>query len=242
MANSVSLQNMLNSVLGVFNIEQSQLYPPKIYEAHYNTVTSFLLSKLSETYPDSQGTNDMIDPFVEQSLIAVTDGFIQLPENYRNLLGSPMITAKQDGSGECSDLPITPASFKTSVQKGKCKQNPLVIVPESEWADRTRSTYDFPTYENPIGYYIGKKRIKVCPYDISKVLVTYARKEKQILVKYIPQPDDTYLIDEAGSQNPEWTDAAYAPLFKGICALYAAYSRDEALTNWANVLRQIDLV
>ena len=64
----------------------------------------------------------------------------------------------------------------------------------------------------------------------------------KIILKYIMQPDDTYLIDEPASDNPEWTDASYAPIFKGICALYAAYSRDQALTEWANILRQIDLV
>jgi hypothetical protein len=240
--NSVSIQNMLSSVLGVFNIEQSQNYPPAIYQAHYNTVTSFLLSKLAAMYPDSQDAIDMIDPFVEQQLIPVTSGYIQLPGNYRNMLGNPSIAAKLDGSGECSDLPITVTDFKTTVEKGKCKRNPLIIVPESEWALRTRSTYDFPTVENPIGYYIGKKQIKVCPYDISKVLVTYARNEKEIIVKYIMQPDDTYLIDEDASTKPEWSNNAFAPIFKGICALYSAYSRDPNLKEWSAILNQIGLV
>jgi hypothetical protein len=233
---------MLSSVLAVFNIEQCQSYPPRIYEAHYNTVTSFLLSKLAEIYPDSQDSIDMIDPFVEQQLIPVTNGYIQLPDNYRNMLGSPGIAAKLDGSGECSDLPITATDFKITIEKGRCKRNPLVIVPESEWALRTRSTYDFPTIENPIGYYIGKKQIKVCPYDISKVLVTYARNEKPIIVGYQMQPDDTYLIDPNISVEPEWGSNAFAPIFKGICALYAAYSRDRGLTEWNAILNQIGLV
>lgn len=239
---SVSLQNMLNSVLGVFNVEQSMAYSPKIYEAHYNTVTSLLLSKLAKTYPDSQESIDMIDPFVEQQLLVVKDGYISLPGNYRNMLGSPMIAAKGDNSGECSDLPVTATDFKVGVQKSKCKQNPLTIVPESEWADKTRSTYDFPTYENPIGYFSGKKQIKVCPYDISRVLVTYARKEKQIVVGYIMQPDDTFLIDTSTSIGPEWTDAVYPIIFKALCALYAAYSRDRDLAEWSQVLIQQEII
>ncbi len=236
MASKCSLQNILSDVIAVYNIEQSASLPPSIYSSMFNTTTSLLLDKLVKIYPSEQWAVDCIDPFLSQVLIPVTDGFIQLPTNYRNLLGDPMVSAKPDGSGECSDLPITATEFKTTIQKAKCKLNPLIIVPEAEFALRTRSTYDFPTITDPIGYYIGKKQIKVCPYDISKVLVTYAKNENIYRLGYVMQPDDTYIADEATTIESQWGATAYTPIFKAMCALYAAYSRDADLRDWSRIL------
>lgn len=233
---------MLSDVLAVFAVEQNAAYPPHIYQAHYRTVTSFLLSKLCEIYPSSPEAVDMIDPFVKQQLIAIKNGYIDLPEDYRNILGAPMIASKNDGSGECSDVPVTESDFKNKINQSKCRQTAITIVPQSEFALKTESTYNFPTYDNPIGYNSGKKQIKICPYDLTKVLLTYAKNETPVVYGYIMQPDDTYIFNFDTSVESEWTNAAYAPLFKGICALYAAYTRDGELVQWSEVLKQTGLI
>lgn len=236
----VKLDSMLRSVLSVANEEQNFFYSPVIYEAQFNVATGLLLSKLARLYPTEQWVIDAIEPFVEKTIIPVTEGYIQLPDNYRNLLGSPQITVKKDKSGECSDPLIidTEREFKLANLKGKCEKRPIVIVSESEFAYLTTSTYNYPTYWNPIGYFSGQKQITVCPFDIGKVEVLYARQEKQYVYNYILQPDDTFLFNPDGSVESEWTNAAFTPLFNALVCLYSAYAKDGELQNWSMLLTQ----
>lgn len=239
--NKSSLSNVLQAVLSVANAEQNSTYPPLTYQNHYNIVTSFLLDKLSALYPAHQ---DILLGFMEQKKISVTDGYIQLPDTYRNLLGSPSILVKKDGS-DCSDSNAvvidTESEFKTAIKKSGCKTVPIEIVDKSEWDYRTTSLYAFPTLKNPIGLYIAEKRIKVCPYDLAKVDVLYVKNEDIYTVAYITQPDDTFLIDESNTSEVQWDSNAFEYLFKGIFALYSAYSRDQSLTNYSQILNQAGL-
>lgn len=235
-----SLDNMLKSVLAVANEEQNFFYSPLIYQNQFNIVTSLLLSKLVKIYPSEQWAVDAVDPFVEKIILTVTNGIIKLPDNYRDMLGSPQIGVKNDQSSECSDTLIidTKREFELANLKGKCQKRPIVIVPQSEFAYQTTSTYNYPTYWNPIGYFSGKKEITVCPYDIGKAELVYARQEKTVVYGYITQPDDTFLFDPATSVESEWSNAAFEPLFKALVALYSAYAKDGELQNWSVLLTQ----
>lgn len=236
---------MLQQVLAVFNVDQSQALPPFIYSSMYNAVSSLLLSKLAALYPASPLCVDMLEPFIERKVLPVTAGVIKLPDGYRNLLGSPQINAKSDGSAECtqtSKTTLTETEFKQLSQKSGCRKRPVIIVPESEFAFLTTSTYKQPNYMNPIGYFSGKREITVCPGGVLAVEVMFAKNEKTYRYGYITQPDDTYIFDAATSIESEWTNPAFQPLFKGICACYAAYSRDESLQNWSNILNQTEIL
>ena len=241
MANdNVKLDLMLRSILSVANEDQNFFYSPKIYSDQYNAVTGLLLSELCKVFPSRQDLFDMIFPFMETQVIMVKNGYIELPDNYRNLLGSPSISVRPDGSSLC-DKPIiidTESEFKVANLKGGCKSRPVKMVPISEWDYLTSSTYNFPTYNDPIGCFFSTKRFKVCPYDIGKVEVRYARQEKKVLYNYISQPDDTFLFNPIGSEESEWTNAAFTPLFNGLVTLYSAYAKDNELTNWAVILSQ----
>lgn len=230
---------MLKSVLSFANSEQNQTYPPYIYTDQYNAVTSLLLSALAKKYSDDKEVQDMIMPFMETKKIAVTEGFVELPDDYRNLLGNPSISIKPDGS-DCADAPRmdTASEFKVANLKGGCKTRPVVIVPQTEWDYLTTSEYNYPTIENPIGCFFGAKKLKVCPYDIGKVEVRYARQEKVYRYGYIMQPDDTYILDVATSEESEWTSAAFEPIFKALSSLYAAYTRDTELRDWSLILTE----
>lgn len=236
--NKSSLKNILQAVLSIGNAEQNSAYPPSIFQTQYNIVTSFLIDGLVKVYPDKQ---DILLPFMVVDKIPVTSGYIQLKENYRNRLGVPSINVNPDGK-DCGDgAIITENQFNTDKLKAGCKSVPVEIVSKDEWDYRTTSSYAFPTYENPIGLYIGDRRIKLCPYDLARVEVTYAKKESIYVLGYITQPDDTFLVDEATSVNTEWTDAAAAYLFKGCLALYGAYSRDNSLTEYSQILDKLGL-
>jgi len=237
--NKSSLPNILQSVLSVAMSEQNFAYPPNVFDSHYNIVTSFLLDGLSKIYPAQV---DNLIPFIAVKKIPVTNGYVQLPDEYRNLLGAPSITVNPAGK-DCGDPIVidTASEFKTANLKAGCKTYPIQIVSKEEWDDRTTSGYAFPTYENPIGMYIGEKRIKVCPYDLAVVEVTYTKKEEKYRYGYITQPDDTFIYDAATSVPTQWDTSAAALLFKGCLALYSAYSRDKSISDFSQVLNQAGL-
>lgn len=232
---------MLRSVTAIFNINQDAALPPYIYSSMYNSVTSLLIDKLSAIYPSDPSVLDMLDPFVEKKIIPITNGVIQLPENYRNILGSPQIAAK-NAKTECTGLPATAKEFNEKVKQSGCTKRPIVVVPQAEFAYQTTSSYGAPDTWNPLGYKSGKKQITVCPANLTSAEVLYVREEKLVNYGYIMQPDDTYIFDEATSVQSEWSSAAFTALFKGITACYAAYSRDPNLQNWSQILNQANII
>lgn len=230
--------SLLKSLTAVGNFEQNSFYPPSVFEAHINTITSLLISELVKVYPKSPTAIDMLDPYVQVEMIAATNGYIQLPEIYRDILGTPMIFLNPKGNGECnSPGPLTPQNFKAGILKSGCQLTEVTIVPQAEFAALTRSTYNFPTYERPIGYFSGKKQIRICPYDLTKVSVMYTKQEKSYKFGYIINPDDTYFIDPATTIDTEWTNASFSPIFNALVALYGAWSRDQEMTQWSQVLK-----
>lgn len=241
-----TLDNMYKTVLSIANIESEQFYSPLIYETHFNAVTSFLISELAKTYPYSQPNMDMLLPFMAFKKIPVQNGFFNLPDDYRNMLGNPYISIKPDGS-DCTGIQIrTESEFKASSLKAGCKTRPVVMKERGEWDYLVTSTYKFPTYDNPIGQYVGAlsgndkdvTKIQVCPYDISTVYLLYVKKEKSYVYGYIQQPDDTFLFDPTTTIESEWNSNAFTPLLNGLMALYSAYDKNPELTNFSLLLSQ----
>ena len=234
---------MLQSVLSIANKEQNMAIPPEIYSSQYNTVTSLLINKLVELFPDDDTVVDMLMPFMEKVTLPVQNGYITLPDNYRNILGSPSTMAVSVDGKECNCTPPEDnRTFEDKKLESACKSNPIIIVPNSEWDYRTRSTYDFPTLDNPIGCFFGNKQLKVCPYNILRVELRYVRQEKVYKYGYIIQPDDTYVFDPATSIESEWTSAAYTPIYNAMIALYSAYTRDNDLSNWSQFILEKKLI
>lgn len=234
----------MRAVLSVARQNQTNFYSPKIYSDQRNIVESLLLSALVKSYPLNQSIVDQISPFVEVTTVSNTDGYIQLPPNYRNLLGSPVVFATPDSTGECgADIePLTPENFKLQILKSGCRLNSLTIVPQSEFALRTTSTYDLPTWEEPIGYFLGGNKIKVCPFDITRVGVMYARKEREVVYGYTMNPDDTFVFDESTSVETQFDSSAYEPIFNAMCSLYFAYARDPQMQNWSHILTERGII
>ena len=235
-----SLQSLLNSLLGVALQEQNMQIPPFIFSQWINTITSLLISALVKAYPSNPQVVDMLDPFILFEVLPCQNGFITLPAKYRNILGSPYIMINGNKEGDCAPSIDNLAQFQAAIKKGSCDATPVEIVPQSEFANRTSSSYKFPDHEFPIGYFAGKRQIKICPYDLSRVFLLYTKEELLVNMTYISQPDDTYLIDPTNPdfQDSEWTSAAYEPIYKALVSLYSAYSRDPELSNWSAFLIQ----
>lgn len=245
MASKSSLNNVLQSILAVANEEQSAIYPPSIFSTQYNTVTALLLSKLVKEYPGGPMSMDILTPFIKFSMRPVQNGTFTMPDDYRNILGAPYIFVNQNEDGQCGKIPqiTTLQQFKVAQLKGGCKCLPITIVSESEFSIRTNSTYKYPTYKNPIGYFSGlnddgQKIVKICPYDLTKVALLYAKQENMYQYGYIMQPDDTYIFDSSTTVESEWTNAAFDVIFKAMMALFSAYVRDKELSDWSRILTQ----
>lgn len=248
--NKCLLKNMLQYVLAVGNSEQTQFYPPNIYSNHYNTISGILRSTLVKRYPTNQSVIDMLMPFTKIKNCKITNGILSLPEDYNDLLGSPMINIKQDKSGLCgndSDIPVTVSNFKISSLKSGCLRRPITIVPQSEFAYQTTSTYRHPTYNDPIGMFIGKDSaglslIQVCPFDIFSADVLYVVPENIYQLGYIMQPDATYIADDKTTIESEWQNNSFEPIFKGLCHLYAAYTRDPEIKDWSVIFSERNIL
>ena len=241
--NKCSLKNMLNALLGPTNSEQNQNLPPIIYESFFNSTTSYLIDSLVDNYPTRQSLIDILNPFVESAKLQPKNGYIEFPENYRNFLNGN-ISVKKDFSSECNndESDLNEKIFKEEIKKSGCLSRPLKIVDITEWSDLTTSSYKYPTYEYPIAAFFGKRRIKICPYDISTVELTYVRKERLYSMAYIIQPDDSYIIDEKNSIDSEWESNAFTYLFTGLQTLYGVYTRDKEFREWGIELKKIGLL
>lgn len=239
MPNKSSLPNMLNAVLSTAQTEANQCYPPGIFSDQYNVVTSLLISALVKTYPIGL---DMLKGYVKTIPLPVTNGYVVLPEDYRNMLRAA-ISAKggTEGSMECKDddpvIIDTPQEVKLSTLKAGCKSRPLEQLSDEEWDYRTTSSYKAPSYWNPVFCFFEGNKFKVCPFDIGKVELTYVIQEQVYQLGYIMQPDDTYIVDPLTTIDSLWTSAAFDKIYTAMSALYASYTRDPSLTDWARILK-----
>jgi hypothetical protein len=231
---------MLTAILSVANADQNAAYSPSIYQSQYQTTISLLISALVKEYPSNPQVLDMLDPFIGFSITGVKNGYFNLPEDYRNILGAPYVFINANKNGECKEMPVitTQSQFKTAMLTASCKATPIEIVPESEFSVRTSSTYKYPTHEFPIGYFSGKKQIKMCPYDLSQVALLYVQNELILNAVYQMQPDDTYILlpNDPNYKDSQFGSNAFQPIFNAMMSLYSAYSRDTELRDWSRIL------
>lgn len=238
------MSNLIASVLSVANQETNQNYPPFIADLHINLVTSFLISSLVKSYPGSPYSLDLLDPFINFSMISVQKGVFVMPQNYRNILGTPYIFVNKNQDGQCGQIPqiTTTQEFQTAQLKGGCQATSLTIVSESEFSVRTSSSYKYPTHKNPIGYFTGQKTVKICPFDLTVVALLYVRNENTYQTVYTSQPDDTYLVNDTASTQPEWNNNAFDIVLKGLISLYGVYASDKNVQDYSQVLNQAGLL
>lgn len=237
--NKCSLDNMLNSVLSIGNTEKNQTYPPNIYESQYNAVTSILISAIADKWPSSHIYIDVIEPFLKNQILPIKNGFVEMPDDKRNFLDAAIFFKKENNkTTDCGCWDTSETGFADAIRRNGCSSKPIEIVNQSEWDDRTTSSYNYPTHENPIGCFFGDNKLKICPFDVERVQVRYIRNENIYRYGYIMQPDDTYIYNKDTSVESEWTSAAFKYIFSGLTSLYAAYTRNTELRDWSTVINK----
>lgn len=216
------------------------MYPPSVYSAQFNSVTSLLISYLVRQYPGDNTVLNALRPFVKVCNLPIQNGFITLPADFRNILGTPSVNIRKGFDGECKkEIPITtPQEFAVANQKGACQVRPVIILPKAEFDYRTTYSYNYPTYKDHIGYFYADNQIKVCPFDLTKVQVMYVRQEGIYQYGYIMQPDDTFIFDPTTTIESEWGSSSFSYIYKAMMILYSAYTRDSELKNWSELLIQ----
>ena len=236
---------MLQAILAAGNGEQNATYPPRIFDAQFNAVTSWLIDTIVELYPKDQQFVDILRPFLRREKISVANGSVKLPTEIRNFLGAA-VSVRKDFTAECSDE-VTELQMKISDRKMGCLSRPVMIVDQSEFDLLTTHKYKFPTYENPIGCFLGSigndnaNYLKICPFDITGVEIRYVRNENKYRYGYIEQPDDTYIFNTATTVESEWQNNAFKYLYRGLSVLYGMYTRDNNFRNFAQELKQLGL-
>jgi len=244
--NKCSLDNMLQAILAAGNGEQNATYPPKIFDAQFNAVTSWLIDTIVELYPKDQSFVDILRPFLKRERLPVRNGEIILPKDMRNFLGAA-VSVRKDFKAECSDEPVTETQMKITDRKSGCLSRPIKIVDQSEFDYLTTHEYKAPTYENPVGCFMGSlgdddsNVLKICPFDITGAEIRYIRNEKKYRYGYITQPDDTYIFDETTTVESEWQNNSFKYLYRGLNVLYGIYTRDNNYRSFAQELKQIGL-
>lgn len=247
---AANLDNVLQMVLSQGNKEQNAMYPPRIYELHFNIVTNFILDEIARVFAETQQVIDIGRPFLKSKEVAVTGGVAKFPEDYRNLLGVGMNVTidfeqdcgcKDDSVFENDPLARRPELIAKDQKKSKCVSHDVTMVDIDEFGYKTTHPYKRPTYKKPIGCIFTTSEIKVCPFDVSYVEIRYLRKPKTYRYGYKMLPDDTYVFDSTTSEESEWDDTALQHLIKGVNALYAIYTRDGEFQNWNEAIKKVGL-
>jgi hypothetical protein len=254
-----SLDSIYRKVLGAGNQDANQMYPPKIFDEHFNTVTSFIVDRCVELYPERQTIEDIIRPFIKTKIIQVVGGVIKLPTDYRNYLNlAAYVKTNLKGACGCQedaqddavfdDDPLAPNERQLAERKlaADCMARDVAKKDVDEFNSLCVHPYKFPTYKEPIccvedgGELEGG--IKICPFDITSVKLKYVSVPKEYRYGYTRNPDESFVFDINASIESEWGDNAVQYLFRGISTLFSVYTKNNEMRDWTNELKQIGLL
>lgn len=241
--NKSTLYNSLTALLAIVNTEQDLSLPPSVYSSMYNTASSWLLTKGAEVFPSSNRIIDILQPFLVREVKPVTNGYVELPTNYRNFLDAGISVVQKDNC-ECGDYKNDAdleKEFNESILKSGCKRRPIWIVDQSEFDLRTTDPYDYPTIQNPIGCFFETNKLKVCPYDISVVDIRCLKNEPLGVLGYTMEPDDTWIYNPSTTIEVGWNGNAASYILRGLLACYGAYAENKNISEFATILHSISL-
>jgi hypothetical protein len=247
----VSMDSILRKVLSQGGKEQSAMYPPRIFQEHFNITTNWIIDEVVKLYPDSHAVAEIVRPFLVSKELPVVNGKVAFADDYRNMLGISM-NVTEDLSKDCGckgdkkiydndPLKPTESQATATLEKAKCISHDLRIVDIDEFGNLSTHLYKKPTYKNPISVVKKGTEIKVCPYDISHVEVVYIREPKEYVYGYKELPDHTYEFDKNTTEESEWNNTAMQYLIKGVTSLYSIYTRDGDMQNWNEVIKKVGL-
>lgn len=244
----LTLQDALRDVLEIANKDQNQHYPIRVFNQHFNLITSALLDELVKLYPTNNSIVSVMEPFIETLEIKVVNGSIELPKNFRNFLSMGVYVRDEEKSEPGKESPITPCcnnglkvceiemendptaptveDVKLKALARTCRSNPVLLKTLNDWDIATGHSYKKPTIENPICCQFGKRSISIAPYNVEQVVLRYVRSPKKYAFGYESLPDGTYQFTNTGTVESEWDETARQYLHKGMSTLYSIFARD----------------
>lgn len=249
-----SLDSIYKKILSVGNQDANQMYPPWVFDEHFNIVSAFILDRCVELYPERQSVEDIIRPFIKTDTLPVKNGEIKFPDNYRNYLNmSAYVTPEFKGGCGCEEdtnevtfendpLKPTKRSLEEIILKSNCRARDVAKKDLDEFNKLTVHPYKKPTYKLPICCVEESTAIRICPFDIVSVRLKYVIKPKQYRFGYVENADGTFTYNETASTESEWDDNGLQFLFKGIQSLFSVYTKDREMQDWVGALKQIGLI
>lgn len=261
----LTIQDCLNQTVSLMGTkEQNLMFSPSVATTGLNLVTNYLIDSYVSIYPNSQSISDKLRPFIKRKIVAVNNGLVTLPSDYRNILSVGIaVNDKVTSPCECSEEEIRQADCvdclpngelietcdensilydanEAGIRKEKCKYIQCEQLDVDQFFQRTTSKLRPPTLEKPIYTMIGSQ-LKVCPIDINYVEIIYVREPKVYNIAYKMMPDDTWQIDTASPLYVplEWEVSASPDFFRAFTTLYSIHTRDGSLVQWNNELKKI---
>jgi hypothetical protein len=249
-------QSVITSVTELAgNHEQNQTFPPNVATNAGRLATDYILNELVRIYPNSQLIVDKARPFLKRKIVAIENGLVTLPSDYRNILDvsiavNEAYSSPCDCSGEYMNAinlidtcdpnnPLYDAQV-ASLPKEPCVFKKVAQVDTDQFDDRTRSKINKPSIDRPIYAFISPTQIKICPKDFSHVEIRYIKQPLKYNIAYELMPDDTWQIDTTSPDyvELEWEHNASPEFFRAMLSLYSLHTRDGNLNQWNNELKK----
>lgn len=265
----LTIQEVLNQTVNLMgNKETNLMFPPYIATTALNLTTNYLIDSYVSIYPNSQIIADKLRPFIKRKIVAVNNGMVTLPDDYRNILSvgiavnathtSPCECSEEEireadcidclPNGElietCDDTSILYDAKEAGIRKEKCRYIQCEQLDVDQFYKRTTSKLRPPTLEKPIYTMISNNQLKICPVDIDYVEIIYVREPKTYNIAYIMMPDDTWQIDTSSPLYVplEWEISVAPDFFRAFTTLYSIHTRDGNLVQWNNEVKKIGLM
>lgn len=228
-----TIHSVVSEVLSQANEDQNQHYPPRIITSHFRMVTNAILDQGRKQWPGNADIVDILSPFLETVDLQVKNGVVELPKNCRHALGLTIFIS--DNGKPCENL--TPEEIEQSRLEARMESRDIKLKEQFEYNRLTTHKYKKPTALEPIGAVFNNKEIRINPFNVGMVQLSYLRYPKEYFYGYKTNPDDTYFWDENSTVESEWTNPASGILFTGMNILYSNYARDTEQTANAQALR-----
>lgn len=244
---------ILGTVHSAGNKEQNAHFPPAIASNCGRLVTDFLLDEIARIYPNNNRIVDKARPFLKRKFIAVENGLATMPDDCRNHLSVSIATNEKmdapcDCKNDCDQCDDEVPKDETNsglFEKGKrtepCTYREVEILTSNQYDQRSVSKLYPPSYEKPIGMFVDRTTLKICPRSVTFVEVRYLKYPLKYEIGFNLMSDDTWQIDDTASFHVEleWERNIYPQFFKALTSIYAIHTRDGNLVNWNNELKKI---
>lgn len=237
-----TMDSTLRKVLSQANADQNQSYPPRVFSEHFNIVSDFILDEVNRLFPTNRSVKDIASPFLRVLDVKVINGVITIPADAKHVLGLTIFIDLTKNSACEKPEGYSQDDIDKSRLSKRIESQDVIFKEQFEYNKLTSSRYKKPKLSKPICCKFKDKEIRISPYNVPMVEMSYLVEPKKYRYGYKMNADDTYYWDPAATIESEWETTAASYLFKGVNVLYANYVRDQEQVSGAQALKQIGLL